>query len=114
MFSGASTAFGAPPNTQASAVDLALPGMLRCERRAVEHAIRFGLASRPDQAPIDFRSQELFYPDLPKGYQISQYELPIVAGGEVRFFVDKEEKRAAHARPPWRGRRQAAARAFPD
>ena len=85
MFSGASTAFGAPPNTQASAVDLALPGTLPVlNRAAVEHAIRFGLAVN---GTINRRSifarKNYFYPDLPKGYQISQYETPIVQGGEL-------------------------------
>ncbi|MDQ5848835.1 MAG: Asp-tRNA(Asn)/Glu-tRNA(Gln) amidotransferase subunit GatB [Pseudomonadota bacterium] len=89
MFSGASTAFGAPPNSQASAVDIALPGSLPvANRAAVEHAIRFGLAVK---GTINRRSifarKNYFYPDLPKGYQISQYEVPIVQGGEVRIFV---------------------------
>jgi aspartyl-tRNA(Asn)/glutamyl-tRNA(Gln) amidotransferase subunit B len=94
MFSGASTAFGAPPNRQASAVDLALPGALPlANRAAVEHAIRFGLAVK---GTINRRSifarKNYFYPDLPKGYQISQYESPIVQGGEIRFFVGNDEK----------------------
>ncbi|HEY5900120.1 MAG TPA: Asp-tRNA(Asn)/Glu-tRNA(Gln) amidotransferase subunit GatB [Burkholderiales bacterium] len=85
IFSGASTAFGAPANTQASAVDLALPGVLPVlNRAAVEHAIRFGLAVG---ATISRRSifarKNYFYPDLPKGYQISQYELPVVQGGSL-------------------------------
>jgi aspartyl-tRNA(Asn)/glutamyl-tRNA(Gln) amidotransferase subunit B len=93
MFSGASTAFGAAPNTQASAVDIALPGVLPvANRAAIEHAIRFGLAV---QGAINRRSifarKNYFYPDLPKGYQISQYESPIVQGGEVRFFLDGRE-----------------------
>ena len=91
MFSGAATAFGAPPNTQASAVDIALPGVLPvANAAAVECAIRFGLAvggGRPPGWNIGRRSvfarKNYFYPDLPKGYQISQYELPIVTGGEV-------------------------------
>ena len=87
IFSGASTDFGAPPNTQASAVDLALPGTLPVlNRAAVECAIRFGLAVN---GTINRRSifarKNYFYPDLPKGYQISQYETPIVQGGEVRI-----------------------------
>jgi aspartyl-tRNA(Asn)/glutamyl-tRNA(Gln) amidotransferase subunit B len=94
MFSSASTVFGAPPNTQASAVDIALPGTLPVPNRAaVEHAIRFGLAVR---GTINRRSifarKNYFYPDLPKGYQISQYEAPIVQGGEVRLFLDEREK----------------------
>src|SRR5512134_4018669 len=87
IFSGASTAFGAAPNTQASAVDLALPGTLPVlNRAAVECAIRFGLAVN---ATINRRSifarKNYFYPDLPKGYQISQYETPIVQGGQLRI-----------------------------
>ena len=86
IFSGAATAFGAAPNTQASAVDIALPGVLPVlNRGAVERAIRFGLAVG---ATIHRRSvfarKNYFYPDLPKGYQISQYELPIVQGGRWR------------------------------
>jgi aspartyl-tRNA(Asn)/glutamyl-tRNA(Gln) amidotransferase subunit B len=87
QFSGASTAFGAPPNTQASAVDIALPGVLPVLNRvAVEHAIRFGLAVN---GTINRRSifarKNYFYPDLPKGYQISQYEAPIVQGGFIEI-----------------------------
>jgi aspartyl-tRNA(Asn)/glutamyl-tRNA(Gln) amidotransferase subunit B len=95
MFSGASTAFGAPPNTQASAVDLALPGTLPvANRAAVEHAIRFGLAVKGNIARRSiFARKNYFYPDLPKGYQISQYENPIVQGGEVAFFLDGVEKK---------------------
>ena len=89
IFSGASTAFGAEPNVQASAVDIALPGVLPvANRAAVERAIRFGLAVG---ATIHRRSvfarKNYFYPDLPKGYQISQYETPVVQGGVVEFFV---------------------------
>ncbi len=85
IFSGAATAFGAAPNTQASAVDIALPGVLPLlNRGAVERAICFGLAVG---ATINKRSvfarKNYFYPDLPKGYQISQYEIPIVQGGEI-------------------------------
>src|SRR6266508_445969 len=85
IFSGAPTAFGAAPNTQASAVDIALPGVLPVlNRGAVERAIRFGLAVG---ATINKRSvfarKNYFYPDLPKGYQISQYEIPVVQGGEI-------------------------------
>jgi aspartyl-tRNA(Asn)/glutamyl-tRNA(Gln) amidotransferase subunit B len=95
IFSGAATAFGAAPNTQASAVDLALPGTLPVlNRAAVEHAIRFGLAVGAKIAPRSiFARKNYFYPDLPKGYQISQFEIPVVQGGEVPFFVDGEEKR---------------------
>ena len=87
MFSGASTAFGAAPNTQASAVDLALPGTLPVANRgAVERAIRFGLAVDARIAPVSvFARKNYFYPDLPKGYQISQYEVPVVQGGRVEF-----------------------------
>ena len=95
IFSGSSTAFGAPPNTQASAVDIALPGVLPVlNRGAVERAIRFGLAVG---AHINRRSvfarKNYFYPDLPKGYQISQYELPIVVGGAVPIEIEGAEKR---------------------
>jgi aspartyl-tRNA(Asn)/glutamyl-tRNA(Gln) amidotransferase subunit B len=85
IFSGASTAFGAAPNTQASAVDIALPGVLPVlNRRAVELAVRFGLAvgGTINRRSI-FARKNYFYPDLPKGYQISQYEAPIVQGGSL-------------------------------
>ncbi|WP_428421219.1 Asp-tRNA(Asn)/Glu-tRNA(Gln) amidotransferase subunit GatB [Methylibium sp.] len=89
IFSGASTAFGAAPNTQACAVDLALPGSLPVMNRgAVERAIRFGLAVGGQIAPLSiFARKNYFYPDLPKGYQISQYELPVVQGGTVEFYL---------------------------
>jgi len=85
IFSGASTAFGAAPNTQASAVDVALPGVLPVMNKgAVERAIRFGLAVNGTvNTRSIFARKNYFYPDLPKGYQISQYEIPVVAGGEV-------------------------------
>jgi aspartyl-tRNA(Asn)/glutamyl-tRNA(Gln) amidotransferase subunit B len=94
IFSGAATAFGAAPNAQACAVDIALPGVLPVlNRAAVEKAIRFGLAVG---ATISRRSvfarKNYFYPDLPKGYQISQYELPVVSGGEVRIHLKDGEK----------------------
>ena len=94
MFSGASTAFGAPPNSQACAVDVALPGVLPvANRAAVEHAIRLGLAVN---GTINRRSvfarKNYFYPDLPKGYQISQYEIPIVAGGSLTIVLPEGEK----------------------
>ncbi|XHS79643.1 Asp-tRNA(Asn)/Glu-tRNA(Gln) amidotransferase subunit GatB [Burkholderiaceae bacterium UC74_6] len=94
IFSGSSTAFGAEPNTQASAVDLALPGTLPVlNRGAVERAIRFGLAVGAKIAPQSiFARKNYFYPDLPKGYQISQFEIPVVQGGEVSFFVGDEKK----------------------
>ena len=90
IFSGASTEFGAAPNTQASAVDLALPGTLPVlNRGAVERAIRLGLALNATIAPLSiFARKNYFYPDLPKGYQISQYEIPVVQGGTVPFMHD--------------------------
>ncbi|MBL8512211.1 MAG: Asp-tRNA(Asn)/Glu-tRNA(Gln) amidotransferase subunit GatB, partial [Betaproteobacteria bacterium] len=94
IFSGASTTFGATPNTQASVVDLALPGTLPVlNRAAVECAIRFGLAvgARVAERSV-FARKNYFYPDLPKGYQISQFELPVVVGGSVVFMVDGVEK----------------------
>jgi len=89
IFSGSSTAFGAEPNTQASPVDLALPGTLPVlNRGAVERAIRLGLAVGAKIAPLSiFARKNYFYPDLPKGYQISQYEIPVVQGGKLEFFV---------------------------
>ena len=92
IFSGASTRFGAEPNTQACAVDLALPGVLPVlNRQAVEHAIRFGLAVNAKIAPVSiFARKNYFYPDLPKGYQISQMELPVVVGGHLEILVGDE------------------------
>ncbi|WP_225721356.1 Asp-tRNA(Asn)/Glu-tRNA(Gln) amidotransferase subunit GatB [Candidatus Vallotiella sp. (ex Adelges kitamiensis)] len=89
IFSGASTQFGAKPNTQACAIDLALPGVLPVvNRAAVELAIRFGLAIDATIAPLSvFSRKHYFYPDLPKGYQISQYELPIIQGGSIKILV---------------------------
>ena len=89
IFSGASTAFGAPPNTQASVIDLALPGVLPVlNEGAVEHAIRFGLAVGATIAARSiFARKNYFYPDLPKGYQISQYEIPVVQGGTLSIVV---------------------------
>jgi len=89
IFSGSSTQFGAAPNTQASPVDLALPGTLPVMNKgAVERAIRLGLAVGAKVAPLSiFARKNYFYPDLPKGYQISQYETPVVQGGSVEFFV---------------------------
>ena len=94
IFSGSSTQFGAEPNTQASPVDLALPGTLPVMNRgAVERAIRFGLAVRAKVAPLSiFARKNYFYPDLPKGYQISQYEIPVVQGGTLEFFVGDTKK----------------------
>ncbi|MFA6442572.1 MAG: Asp-tRNA(Asn)/Glu-tRNA(Gln) amidotransferase subunit GatB [Sterolibacterium sp.] len=89
IFSGASTAFGAAPNVQACAVDLALPGVLPVlNKAAVACAIRFGLAVNATIAPRSvFARKNYFYPDLPKGYQISQFELPVVKGGELTLLV---------------------------
>ncbi len=89
IFSRASTAFGAEPNTQACAVDLALPGTLPVMNKgAVERAIEFGLAVGSHIAPKSiFARKNYFYPDLPKGYQISQFEIPVVQGGAVEFFM---------------------------
>ncbi|CAN5194091.1 Asp-tRNA(Asn)/Glu-tRNA(Gln) amidotransferase subunit GatB [soil metagenome] len=93
IFSGSSTAFGAAPNTQASPVDLALPGTLPVlNRGAVERAIRLGLAVGAKIAPLSiFARKNYFYPDLPKGYQISQYEIPVVQGGRLEFFVGEQK-----------------------
>lgn len=94
IFSGASTDFGAPPNAQACEVDIALPGVLPVlNKGAVERAIRFGLSvgAQLNRRSI-FARKNYFYPDLPKGYQISQYETPIVQGGSLRFTVDGAEK----------------------
>ncbi|MEI7535841.1 MAG: Asp-tRNA(Asn)/Glu-tRNA(Gln) amidotransferase subunit GatB [Comamonadaceae bacterium] len=94
IFSRASTAFGAEPNTQACAVDLALPGTLPVMNRgAVERAIEFGLAVGSHIAPRSiFARKNYFYPDLPKGYQISQFEIPVVQGGRVEFFLEDEKR----------------------
>ena len=94
IFSGSSTAFGAAPNAQASAVDIALPGVLPVlNRGAVECAIRFGLAVGATVAPKSvFARKNYFYPDLPKGYQISQFELPVVVGGQLTIQVGDAEK----------------------
>jgi aspartyl-tRNA(Asn)/glutamyl-tRNA(Gln) amidotransferase subunit B len=94
MFSGASTAFGAAPNSQACAVDIALPGVLPvANAAAVALAVKFGLAvgGRINARSV-FARKNYFYPDLPKGYQISQYEIPIVAGGAVKFALPEGEK----------------------
>ena len=94
IFSGASTAFGAEPNTQACAVDLALPGVLPVlNKKAVECAIRFGLAIGAEVAEKSvFARKNYFYPDLPKGYQISQFELPVVVGGQISLQVGSGDK----------------------
>ena len=94
IFSRAPTAFGAEPNTQACAVDLALPGTLPVmNREAVAHAIRLGLALGSHIAEQSvFARKNYFYPDLPKGYQISQFEIPVVQGGSVSFYLREEPK----------------------
>ncbi len=95
IFSGASTAFGAAPNTQASPVDLALPGVLPVPNLgAIERAVKFGLAIGANvRTHSVFARKNYFYPDLPKGYQISQFELPIVEGGELTVTLpDGSEK----------------------
>ena len=93
IFSGSSTAFGAEPNVQANAVDIALPGVLPVlNKAAVECAIRFGLAVEGTVAPKSvFARKNYFYPDLPKGYQISQFELPVVVGGKVNIQLGEGE-----------------------
>jgi aspartyl-tRNA(Asn)/glutamyl-tRNA(Gln) amidotransferase subunit B len=101
IFSGASTAFGAAPNTQASAVDLALPGVLPTfNAAALECAVAFGLAVGGAIAPRSvFARKNYFYPDLPKGYQISQYETPVVGGGSVEVaWEEGGERRSATVR----------------
>ncbi|NIE66637.1 Asp-tRNA(Asn)/Glu-tRNA(Gln) amidotransferase subunit GatB [Burkholderia sp. Ax-1719] len=99
IFSGASTQFGAAPNTQACPVDLALPGVLPVMNRgAVERAIQFGLAIGSTIAPRSiFARKNYFYPDLPKGYQISQYEIPVVQGGQITIQVPANEKTGKEA-----------------
>ena len=94
IFSGAATRYGAAPNSQACGVDIALPGVLPVlNRKAVECAIRFGLAVEARIAPVSvFARKNYFYPDLPKGYQISQYEAPVVIGGTVAIIVAETEK----------------------
>src|SRR5471032_2080619 len=90
IFSGAATQFGAAPNVQACAVDIAMPGVLPVlNRAAVEKAVRFGLAVNRRSV---FARKNYFYPDLPKGYQISQYELPVVQGGTLSIVVKDGEK----------------------
>src|SRR5271169_1359702 len=94
IFSGASTEFGAEPNTQADAVSLALPGVLPVlNKGAVERAIKFGLATGAHLAPRSvFARKNYFYPDLPKGYQISQFDLPVVGNGQLTIQVGDNEK----------------------
>ena len=95
IFSGAATRYGAKPNTQACAVDIALPGVLPVmNREAALKAVKLGIAVEGD---INHRSvfarKNYFYPDLPKGYQISQFEIPIVAGGHIMIDTAGGEKR---------------------
>ncbi len=95
IFSGASTAYGAEPNTQACAVDLGLPGVLPVlNEQAMHLALRFGVAIGAEIAPYSvFSRKNYFYPDLPKGYQISQFELPVVGQGVLEIDIDGETKR---------------------
>jgi aspartyl-tRNA(Asn)/glutamyl-tRNA(Gln) amidotransferase subunit B len=90
IFSGAATAYGAPPNTQANLVDLAYPGVLPVlNGEAVRMAVKFGLSIGADVAPRSvFARKNYFYPDLPKGYQISQYELPVVQRGSIAILLE--------------------------
>jgi aspartyl-tRNA(Asn)/glutamyl-tRNA(Gln) amidotransferase subunit B len=93
IFSGAATAYGAVPNTQACAVDLGLPGVLPVlNKEAVRMAVKFGLAigAKVSSRSV-FARKNYFYPDLPKGYQISQYDLPVVATGHLNILVDDKE-----------------------
>ena len=101
IFSGASTRFGAEPNSQASVIDLALPGTLPVlNRGAVERAIRFGIATGAEVASHSiFARKNYFYPDLPKGYQISQYETPVVKGGALTFVVQPKVADKAAGEP---------------
>jgi len=94
IFSGASVAYGAEPNTQACAVDLGLPGTLPVlNEQAVRFAVKFGLAIGAHIAPYSvFARKNYFYPDLPKGYQTSQFDLPIVGLGEIDIIVDGETR----------------------
>ncbi len=98
IFCGASTAFGAEPNTQADAVSIALPGVLPVlNKGAVERAIKFGLAVGAHIAPRSvFARKNYFYPDLPKGYQISQFDLPVVGNGQLTIHVPASGKTAAY------------------
>ena len=100
IFSGAATAYGAEPNTQACAVDLGLPGVLPVlNQDAVRKAVTFGLAIDAEIAPYSvFARKNYFYPDLPKGYQISQFELPIVGKGHLDIEVDGHVKRVGITR----------------
>ena len=94
IFSGSSTAYGAEPNTQANAVDLAMPGTLPVpNEQAFRYAVMFGLATNAEIGRRSvFERKNYFYPDLPKGYQISQFEIPVVVGGQIEFFLGDEKK----------------------
>jgi aspartyl-tRNA(Asn)/glutamyl-tRNA(Gln) amidotransferase subunit B len=94
IFSAAATAYGAAPNTQACAIDLGLPGVLPAlNAEAVRMAVKFGLAIGAHIAPRSvFARKNYFYPDLPKGYQISQYDLPVVGNGQIGIMVEDKEK----------------------
>lgn len=94
IFSDSSTRFGAEPNTQANEVDMALPGSLPVlNKTVVERAIQLGLAVGAHIAPRSiFARKNYFYPDSPKNYQITQFEIPVVQGGSITFFLDGEEK----------------------
>ena len=98
IFSGAATAFGAAPNAQACAVDIALPGVLPVlNREAVVCAIKFGLSVGAEISPRSiFARKNYFYPDLPKGYQISQFEIPVVSGGGITIQLDGKEPKFVH------------------
>ena len=102
IFSGAATAFGAEPNTQACAIDLGMPGVLPVlNEDAVKLAVKFGLAVNAHIAPTSvFARKNYFYPDLPKGYQISQHNLPIVGEGALNVILDDGSTKtiASHAR----------------
>ena len=95
IFSGASTAYGAEANTQACAVDLGLPGVLPVlNGKVIEMAIRFGLAINAEIPPVSvFARKNYFYPDLPKGYQISQYENPIVTNGKIDIRTEEDKRK---------------------
>ncbi|MBP9730034.1 MAG: Asp-tRNA(Asn)/Glu-tRNA(Gln) amidotransferase GatCAB subunit B, partial [Moraxellaceae bacterium] len=90
IFSGSSTTFGAEPNTQASLIDLGMPGVLPVlNKGAVRNAIKFGLGINAELARTSvFARKNYFYPDLPKGYQISQMDLPIVGKGHIDITLD--------------------------
>ena len=112
IFSGSATAYGPPPNTQANLVDLAYPGVLPVlNAEALRMAVKFGLAIGATIAPRSvFARKNYFYPDLPKGYQISQYEQPVVGKGSIadRARRRSREDRRHHAGASGGGRGQIA------